>query len=441
MIGKRETGSPGALARVFALEPRERSALLWSFSYFFTLLCSYYLLRPIRDEMAILGGTENIRWLFLSTFLVMLAIVPVFGWLTARFPRSRFLPWVNLFCAVNLVLFYLAFRAGGEFNVWVARFFFVWLSVFNLFVVSVFWSFMADLYDKEQARRLFGMIAAGGSVGALAGPTITALLVARVGYEQMLLLSALLLAFTVVCIVRLRAWSHDRPEPEAERPAEAIGGSVLDGIALTLRSPYLAGAALMMLLAVFAGTALYLFQAQFLEAAIGDSDQRTRVFALVDLAVNVLSLLAQAVVVRHAIKRLGVGVTLALLPAVSIVGFVALALSPVLGLVLALQVLRRSMNYGIAGPAKEVLFTVVSRAEKYKAKNFIDTVVYRGGDALSAQAIGLLQAAGVSFAAILALVTTACAAWLGIAIGLGRGYNARYHRRRDAHTAAMEAPT
>jgi AAA family ATP:ADP antiporter len=429
------------VARVFALSPEERSAVFWSFLYFFTLLCSYYLLRPIRDEMAILGGTQNIRWLFLTTFLAMLTIVPVFGFVTGRFPRARFLPWVNLFCAGNLVLFYLAFAADGPSEIWVARVFFVWLSVFNLFVVSVFWSFMADLYDRDQARRLFGIIAAGGSAGALAGPTITALLVARLGYQQMLLISAVLLAFTVVCIVKLRRWAHDQPRHEAAHTDEALGGGLLEGISLTLRQPYLGGVALMILCAVFAGTALYIFQAQFLEQAIADSNRRTQVFALVDLAVNVLALLAQSLLVGRAIRHLGVGGTLALLPALSIVGFVALAITPVLGLVLALQIVRRSMNYGIAGPAKEVLFTVVSRSAKYKAKNFIDTVVYRGGDALSAQMIGALQAAGAGLGTILSIVVAVCTAWLGIALTLGKGYAKRYDRREDEDTLITEVST
>ncbi|NBC23316.1 MAG: MFS transporter [Gammaproteobacteria bacterium] len=429
------------LKRLFALEPRERRAVVWSFLYFFTLLCSYYLLRPIRDEMAILGGTENIRWLFLATFLAMLAVVPLFGFVTARWPRARFLPWVNLFCAGNLVLFYLAFVSGGASEVWVARTFFVWLSVFNLFVVSVFWSFMADLYDRDQAKRLFGIIAAGGSVGALTGPALTALVVAQIGYQQMLLISAGLLGFTVVCILRLRAWAHEQPRHDRAHTDEALGGSMLEGISLTLRRPYLAGVSVMMLLAVFAGTALYIFQAQFLEQAIADSDRRTRVFALVDLSVNVLALIAQGLVVSRVMRRFGLGITLALLPAVSIAGFFALALTPVLGVVLALQTVRRAMNYGIAGPAKEVLFTVVSRAAKYKAKNFIDTVVYRGGDALSAQIIGGLQDAGRSLGEILSIVIGVCAAWLGVAFALGRGYRTRYDQRVREEQLITEAPT
>lgn len=429
------------LKRLFALELRERRAVIWSFLYFFTLLCSYYLLRPIRDEMAILSGTENIRWLFLATFLSMLAVVPLFGFVTGRWPRARFLPWVNLFCAANLVLFYLAFVTGAGTEVWVARTFFVWLSVFNLFVVSVFWSFMADLYDRDQAKRLFGIIAAGGSVGALTGPALTALLVAHIGYQQMLLLSAGLLSFTVVCILRLRAWAHEQPRHDRAHTDAALGGGVLEGISLTLRRPYLAGVSLMMLLAVFAGTALYIFQAQFLEQAIADSDQRTRVFALVDLGVNVLALLAQGLVVSRVMRRFGLGITLALLPAVSIVGFLVLAVTPVLGVVLALQMVRRAMNYGIAGPAKEVLFTVVSRAAKYKAKNFIDTVVYRGGDALSAQIISGLQDAGKSLGEILTLVIGVCAAWLGVAFALGRGYRTRYDRRLREERPITEAPT
>ncbi len=424
-----------ALERLLGVKTHERRALAWSFGYFFTLLCSYYILRPVRDEMAIQGGTENIPWLFLGTFIAMLATVPVFGWVTSRYSRAQFLPWVYLFFAINLLLFFAAFRLLEE-NDWTARSFFVWLSVFNQFVVSVFWAFMADLYNREQARRLFGVIAAGGSAGALAGPVCTALLVPYLGPQNLLPLSAMLLLFTIVCIFQLRRWARSQSGPGSPPPERPLGGGLFEAVPLLVKSPYLLGISGVLLLGNLTGTALYIFQAQIFAETFAESNVRTAVFAGVDLAVNVTALLLQLALTRVAIQRLGVGMTLAIVPLLSIVGFIALALHPALAMLVIFQVVRRATNFGLGRPAKELLFTVVPARVKYKAKSFIDTVIYRGGDALAAQAIRVLQAYGASLGAIAMICTALCAVWVGLALLLGKAYGRRYDTMPSTRGAA-----
>lgn len=436
-----DDGPPAPLSeRLLGLRADERRALAWSFLYFFCVLCSYYLLRPVRDEMAILGDTRNIRWLFLATFLVMLAAVPAFGWITSRFPRRRFLPWVYLFFAANIALFFVAFRLAGDAPAWVARSFFVWISVYNLFVVSVFWSFMADVYSREQARRLFGVIAAGGSAGAITGPFLTQLLVEDIGYRNLLPISAGFLLVAILCIHRLRRWSFEqRVEPHAAADEAPLGGRIWDGLWLVLRSPYLLAIGLMMVFATFVGTALYIFQAELFEATFAGSDRRTAVFARMDLAVNAIALTGQLVISRLAIRHLGVGATLALLPGLSVIGFVALALHPLVAVVIVFQVLRRGINYGLNRPAKEMLFTVLGREAKYKAKNFIDTFVFRAGDAAGAQLVYLLQAAGAGYAGIAAGCAAIAALWSAVALRLGRAYRGRYTLGAEAARAPAPA--
>lgn len=237
-------GEVGArvLTKVANARPGETRAMLWAFGYFFCLLCSYYILRPLRDEMGISGGVDKLPWLFTVTFLVMLLAVPSFGWAVARFTRRRLIPITYRFFAMNLVLFFVLLRAAEDDPV-VARAFFVWVSVFNLFVVSVFWSFMADIFSTEQGRRLFGFIAAGGSVGAILGPSITAALVGPLGAVNLLLVSAALLEAAVLCVRRLLRGPAGEAAPAEgpDREGRAIGGGLLAGITEVARSPYLLG--------------------------------------------------------------------------------------------------------------------------------------------------------------------------------------------------------
>jgi len=407
------------LGRAVDVRPEERSALLWSFAYFFSLLAGYYLLRPVREEMGIRGGVENLPWAFTATFAVMLVAVPVYSLWVARVPRARAIPVVYRFFLLHLVVFWLFLRAGVAREA-VARSFFVWVSVYNLFVVSVFWSYMADVWTSTQARRLFGVVAAGGSAGAIAGPLLAALLVGRLGVANLLLLSALLLEVAARCAGRLGRWARSRA-PDAD--AAALGGGPFAGYRDVFRSPYLGALAGQMLLATATGTIVYFQQAQLVASLIRDSAARTRLFASIDLAVNVLSLLLQGLAAGRLMASLGLGLSLALHPLLALGGLLLVAFSPTLLAVTGVQALRRAVHFGLERPAREVLYTVVPREQKYKAKSFIDTVVYRGGDALAGWGWKGLVALGLGLGGVALTVTPLAVAWLLVA---------RYLRRRHA---------
>jgi len=415
------------LQKTVQIEPGEGRAVFWSFSYFFSILCSYYIVRPMRDEMGILGGVENLQWLFTGTLLAMTAAIPFYGWVSSRFPRQQFLPYIYLFFILVLILFY-SLMSDKTTPIYVARAFFIWASVFNLFVVSVFWSFMTDLYSNEQARRLFGFIAAGGTIGALSGPAITALLVQSLGAENLLLISALFLSWAIICIYKLSSWSctkahsnnSDKKIEAKDSTQEIIGGSIWAGILIVFRSPYLLGICLLMLLFTTLATFLYFMQAQIIRDAFIDSDQRTAVFATIDFAVNALTLLLQVFLTARLIKWLGLATVLSIVPVLLAIGFALLSVSPVLIVLLAVQVIRRAGNYAVMRPVREMLYVVLTREEKYKAKNIIDTVVYRGGDAVSAWIYTGMRSAGVSLSGIAFIAVPLALLWAWIAFRLGR---------------------
>ena len=412
--------------QIRSIRPGEGRALCWSFAYFFCLLAGYYVLRPLRDEMGIAGGVRNLHWLFTATFLVMLAAVPVFGAVVARLPRRRFIPLVYHFFAANIALFWLLLVLDVG-KVEVARVFFVWISVFNLFAVSVFWSFMADLYDSEQGMRLFGFIAAGGSAGALAGPAVTVWLAGSLGPVNLLLVAAALLEAAVLCAHRLEAVAP-RAGGEAGAPVApnaGIGGGWLAGFLLVLRSPYLAGIALWVSLLSLAGTFLYFQQAHIVAAASDDPAVRTRIFASIDLAVGVLTLIVQGVATGRLIARFGVGAAAAFLPLVFALGFAVLAMHPALIAIMIFQAAQRTANFAISNPAREVLFTVAGREEKYKAKYVIDGVVFRGADAASGWLFAALRTAGMEISAIAAVTVPVAIGWLALALTLGRAQKQR----------------
>jgi AAA family ATP:ADP antiporter len=416
--------------RVLGVEPREFVPVAWSFVYFFCLLAAYYMLRSVRETMAIVSGVQNIPWLYTGTFTVMLAATPVFGWVTSRYRRRTFIPWVYYFFIANILLFFAAFTwfmEAGFARVWVARSFFVWLSVFNLFVVSVFWSFMADIWSTDQGRRLFGIISAGGSTGAFLGPVITSVLVVPVGFENLLPLSAGLLAFAVYCIHRLRLWSLEqacRDEKRAAEIARPLGGSAFGGIKLVVTTPYLAAIAASMVCATFLGGAMYMYMAELISVTFPDNDRQTRVFALIDAVSNALSFIGQLVLVRFAVKKFGIGMTLALLPLVSVVAFALLAANPVFIVIAVFQVVRRGLAYGLTKPASDMLYSVVSRESKYKAKNFIETAVWRGGDVVATWTIRSL--AGIGLTGVSLVCVPIAIIWSLLAFWIGRDY-----RRRD----------
>ena len=430
------------LGRIVAVRPDEIRTLLWSFAYFFCLLAGYYVLRPLRDEMGIAGGVRNLPWLFTATFAVMLAAVPLFGALVAKLPRRRFIPLVYHFFVANIAIFWvlLTLDAGREH---VARIFFVWISVFNLFAVSVFWSFMADLFASEQGKRLYGFIAAGGSAGALAGPALTVWLAVPLGPVNLLVLAAVLIEMAVVCATRLeRAAAPHGIEQSAQSraavapPSEALGGGWLAGIAMVLRSRYLAGIALWVALLSLAGTFLYFQQASIVASASDDPAVRTRIFATIDLVVGILTILLQFIATGRIISRFGAGPAAAFLPAVFALGFAALAAAPALLVVIAFQAAQRVANFAVSNPSREVLFTVLSREEKYKAKNVIDIVVFRGADALSGWLFSALRATGLDLSGVALATIPVTAAWFVLALALGR---AQERRARDRSSPTAEA--
>jgi len=376
-------------------KPEEVMPLTWAFLYFFFLLCGYYILRPVRDEMAIEGGVQHLPWMMTGTFATLLVATPLFGYLSARVSRYRLLLTVYRFFAANLVGFFVLLMSHIT-PEWVARVFFVWLSVFNLFVVSVFWSFMADLFTPEQGARLFAVIAAGGSTGAMTGPLLTAGLTYVVPIATLMLISAAFLVACCICIHQLDRWAQRHAVAQVRQQGEPIGGSIWAGIRLALTSPYLMGICLYLFCLTTTATFLYLEQTRLVGAQILSPDARTRLFAVVDLAVNVITFMTQVCVTSRMISVLGLSSALVFLPVISAIGFGAIGLLPSLVVFILFTVARRVGEYAISKPAREVLFTVVSREEKYKAKNFIDTAISRGGDAATGWVVNGMKALGAT---------------------------------------------
>lgn len=403
--------------------------------YFFFLLAAYYILRPIRDQAAVAGGVYNIPWLFTATLTVMLLVNPVFSTLVVKYTRKHFIPISYRFFTFNILIFFFLFLffEASE-SIWIGRIFYVWTSVFNLFVVSIFWAFMADTFSSNESKRLFGLIAVGGTLGGLSGSALTATLSATIGPVYLLLVSAVLLEFSVQCFRRLLKRREDSDQisladPSAEKqagpalgedPYAPMGGTVTAGISNIMKSAYLGGISGYLLLYTTLATFLYFQQAQLFETHFTDAASRTAAFASVDLAVNFLTLLSQLFLTGRLIRRFGVGISLAVLPAVCILGFLWMSFAPGIAALVIFQVLRRSSSYGISRPARETLFTVLSRENKYKAKSFIDTFVYRLGDQVGAWGWAALSAAGLGVAGVSLVAVPASAAWFALAVWLGR---------------------
>ena len=422
------------LARLIDARPGELPAALAGFALFLCLFSGYFMLRPLREAMGIQGGVEHLQWLFTATFLSMLVAVPLFAWLSTRVPRVRYLDWVYGFFAAHLVAFALLFAVQPD-HVWLARTFFVWISVYNLFVISVAWSLMADVFDGQQAKRLFAFIAAGASTGGLLGPTLSALLVGRIGTAGLLVLAALLLLLALGCKHYLMGWRErggaGRPgAPPSESSRRPIPGNPFSGLTLLLHSRYLAGIALFVVLLSATTTFLYFEQARLVDALFPERASQVRVFALIDLLVQAGALTAQLFITGRVAKRLGVRVLLSVVPLLVCLGFLGLALAPVFLLLAALMVVRRIGEYAFVRPGREMLFAPLDAQSKYKAKNVIDTLVYRGGDVASAWLKNGLDALGHGPLPV-ALVGAACAAlwgWLGWRLG----------RRADALSAGPQ---
>lgn len=417
------------LTRFVTVKPKEITALFISCGYFFLILCAYYIIRPIRSEMAIANGVENIQWLLLMTMLVLLAITPIFGWVTTRFRTRQFLSYCTLFFATHLVIFFFLFNVEERSPI-TTRAFFVWVNVFNMFIVSLFWSFMNDVFSQGQSKRLFAFIAAGGTAGAISGPIITSSLVEALGLAPLLLVSAAILTASVAGIVWLTRWENVDFKPLNSTQTkthkvrnEALKGGIWGGIQLIAKSPYLLGICLFIALYAASITFVEIQQAELIERTYNDPAQRTKLFSMVDFSVNVLALIFQLFITSRIITWLGFRATLMIVPLGITIGFGLMATMPMLAVMIGVEIFRRSGDYSIMKPTREMLFSVVSREEKYKAKNFIDTAILRTGNTTSAWAYTGLRSLGAAGSSMAGISLILGLSWCAIAYWLGGQYN------------------
>ena len=412
---------PSLLSRLVAVERHEIAALFASFVMFFALLAAYYIVRPLRDEMGVTVGKDEIHHLFTIVFFVMLAAVPLFGLIASRVPRRFVLPAIYVFFAANMLAFWAVFKTSGPTTV-SAGAFFIWASVFNLFVVSLFWSLMSELWSNEEAKRLFGFIAAGGTAGSFAGPLLTRWLVDYVPPVDLLMLSSALLLVAMMMSLFLR-----RLRPGASgHETEPAGGVILDGAKKVFSSPYFGRIALFILLANIVGTFFYMEQSRLVGAAIPDSAGRVKFFSGRDLAVSILTITIQVFGTALVMRKLGLTAALIALPITAAIGTLALSYEPVLWVVAAVMVAERVVAFSLSSPAIKVMYTLAEPDEKYKVQSFIDTVVYRGGDA-AAGWIFAIAGGGLGFAAaaVPMLSLPLAALWLWNAKELGGAHGKR----------------
>ncbi len=419
------------------IEPEELGATLLSFAFVLTLMAAYYILRPIRDAMSSQWSDAELSVLFTGTFLFSLLAVTLYGLACSRIRFRRLVPGVYVLFAVSFLAFYVLASAGQEHPL-AEKAFYVWVSVFSLFHVSVFWSYMADIFRREQAQRLFGFIAAGASIGAIIGPALAVVLVGMLGPSRLVVLSAVLLLIPVAIIGYLEAHRQGSGGASPDATAQSvIGGNPFAGFALFLKSPYLLGIGLFILLYTAISTFVY-FELKNLLAGV-DETVRVQIWGGMDLAVNVLAVLTAMFGTGRLTTRFGITTTLAIVPLVIVAGMVVLAISPLIGVVVGLQIVRRAGNYAVTRPGREMLFTVVDRETRFKAKSVIDIVVYRGGDAITAWAFTALTTAfGLGLGGVAMVGALLAAAWAAVAIGLGRTYGQRSRLEMSAAGATIE---
>lgn len=433
------------IARTFeslaGVKPHELSSVLLSMLYFFFLFGSYSVIKPVRDAMGTVYGIRHLNELFLGTFIGTLVLAPLYAAMASRLRLSTFLPWVYGFIAVTILGFYAMFSGGKGADGWVAASFYVWVSVFNMLIISVFWSFMADVFSRTQAKRLFGFIAAGGTIGGIAGPAIATFLARVVGNSGLMLIAALGFAITgllVKLLARERVRLIAASGTEAQRTTldHRLGGhNPLDGFILLLRSPYLLLIAAFLFFMTCISTIVYTQLGDLITKAFTDHNQRTQAYATIELVVNGLAVVIQLIGTGRIINRFGVTVGLMLNPIIMVFAFAAIALFPLQIILGALQIVRRVAEYAVAKPTREMLFTVVDQESKYKAKNVIDTVVYRGGDLVASFAsVGVLNGFGDLGLAVLGVL--ASLAWFPIAAVLGK----RYESARSAEPLEGHPP-
>lgn len=408
------------------VEGREVSALLWAFFANFCLLGAWYSMRPLRETFGVRAG-EGLANLFAGTFVSSLIFLPIYLALVTRFGRRALAPIFYHGSAACLLVFWLLFmrldESGDEL---VGKIFFVWLSTYVLFAGSLFWSLLVDLHSSDEAKRLFGLIFAGGTAGGLVSSAVVGLVVGSIGTTHIFWIPIVLLELLVLCLWRLDATirrqsrADESGEQEKAREAAPVGGNPLEGLKQVLRSPYLAGICAYMFFATFAGTVLYFEQKDIVRATVESDEARTALFSWMNFAVQSLTVVGQAFLTGRLIRRFGLVVGLVLLPLLYAGGLLVLGAAAVLPVIVVLQVLRRSMGYAIAKPSKEILFTVVGRDAKYKSKGFIDTVVYRGGDAISGFSYDGLRALGMSLSGVAFAAVPICLLWAALCVRLGR---------------------
>ena len=432
--GGREPASP--LRRVVDVRPNELAATWASFVFFFFVLSSYFILRPVRDLVAVTTSPTRLPWLFGGTLIAMLVANRLFSSLVVRMPVRRFVPLTYHVFASNLLVFFAVMRITGDAIgtvPWLGIVFYIWTSVYNLFITSVFWAFMADVFRSAQAKRLFGFIGVGGTLGSITGSTLCVVLADRIGVTNLLLVSMALLEVAAIVVARFPAAPRspgDAPSAADDRDDGRIGGSVWAGFTAVLRSPYLAGIAGFQVLYTIGSTLLYFEQAQIIRQAFTSPEARTVVLAQIEQAVQILTVVMQIFLTGRIIRWFGLAVTLALLPAMTALGFTALGTAPILATLVVFIVLRRGTNFGLTNPAMEVLFTVVPREDKYKAKSFIETFIYRAGDQIGAWTYAGFAALGLGISGAAYAAVPFAVVWLALGLWLGR---------RQGQLAAAEA--
>lgn len=408
------------------MKPGHPALVVLAALLFFCILFSYYLLRPMRDELGIRGGVNELRWLWAATTATMLVAAPAFAWLVSVTRKRVFLPLTYHVFAGCMIVFCLLFMTvqDDQTEKSIGYIFYVWLSVMNLFVISVFWGFLADVFDRESAKRWFGPIGVGGTLGAIAGASVPSTLaegvtigglVFKIDPYLLLIPAALLLEAAVVIVMVIERNTRAQREsvsgtrggaPEAHEP----GPDPVEGFRLIAASPYLQTMVVYMLLFTATSSLLYFEQARVIEAAFPERDERTAALARIDLATNVLTLVTQLFVTRQILRYLGVLAGLLVLPILTLVGFGVLEFLPTFGALFVIVVLRRGLHYAVDRPTREVLYTILGPDEKYKSKSFIDTFVYRAGDLAGAWIDGMKEAGGLIW-----ISTGAACAWIGTA--------------------------
>lgn len=395
----------------------------------------------MRDTVAASIGSTALSQLWIGTLSTMLVANALFSAVVVRLPPRRIIPYAYHAIVLSLIIFFFVFKRfgaveGSPADILMEKAFYIWTSVFNLFVTSLFWSFMADAFRSDQAKRLFGFIGVGGTLGSIAGSGATAFLARTLGSANLLLVSCVLLEVAVLVVMR---FPRNASSPNGETPAAAttaLGGSIWGGFANVAKTPYLRGIAAFLALFTVGSTFLYFHQSMIVGAAFADRTSRTEVLARVEFAVQLSTVIAQVFLTGRIIRWFGLATALAFLPVVSMIGFGALAMMPTFGAVALFVVVRRAGNFAFTNPSMEALFTVVSREDKYKAKSFIETFVYRGGDQLGAWVFAGLFAAGLSYSALAWLAVPISATWLVLAIWLSR----RHEMLAKQHASAGSGP-